>query len=76
MNQHFDKAFEKADEAFKEASKGFKQAATEGKATVICSTATFQNRHFQTFQYLIKCAFQVLFTGKTTIRIKKRPLSS
>lgn len=62
----FDKALENADTSFKKA-KSATSATTETYLII-----NFGKPRLKTFFRFIKCAFQVLFTGKTKLFVKKK----
>ena len=65
-------AFKEAEKALEELEKAGLSGLTNTESSQEYVRISFASRRGETFWYLFKCALQVLFTGKTTLLIKKR----
>lgn len=65
--EQMDKAFATADEAMNRAFNAPKPSPNPGHIRI-----NFINRRWATFSKFLGCAFEILFTGKTTLVVKKR----
>lgn len=65
-------AFEQMDKAFATADEAMKRAFGAPKPVPGQIRINFQNRRGPTFLTFLGCAFEILFTGKTTLVVKKR----
>ena len=80
MNEEMNDAWKYVDKAFAQANKAFEQAeklfTTATKAATTTSSThiriNLQHKRFSTFGQLIKCAFEALLTGKTSVTVKRR----